>query len=170
MSLNTGRYGHRILSKILPEAEFRRRQAGAIFDNNWKPLDWCRHDWTQDHPHCWIELAVNEFRVSTAAPNGSTILSHREHRARVAVRRVLARAPHVDPASLLMRLFLVRTFAAVFSIWARNMGKLQTVKRYSKAHWLMFMSDLLVEAEMLCKWNTRETVFDILGWSRHFLQ
>jgi len=88
---------------------------------NWKPLDcmasWGRHDRTQDRSHCWIELAVN---TSTAAPNGSTILCYQETKPLYVFEEYMARAPHVEPASLLMRLFLVWTFDAVFGIWAWN--------------------------------------------------
>jgi len=107
---------------------------------------------------------------------GAQYSATEKYRARVAVRRVLTWAYHVEPASLLMRLFLVGTFAAVFSIWAWKASEWSSVTpRYTC--WcscqICFPSNKTfssVEAEMLCKWNTLETIFDILGWSCHFLQ
>jgi len=52
--------------------------------------------------------------VSLRHETGAQYSATEKLRARVAVRRVLADASNVEPASLVMRLFLVRTLAAVF--------------------------------------------------------
>ena len=107
---------------------------------------------------------------------GAQYSATEKHSARAAVRSVDVCAPHVEPASLLMMLFLVRTFAAVFMRWSWYVSdRSRVTPRYTGfvshfSDWPFSLTSIFRLALALCRWKTHDTVLATLGCKRHFLQ
>ena len=162
---NTGKLGCcQILSITLTDADIRRMAAGAMLDDTGSHgtgVDMIELDVVLIAELSWMSTRfVGALRHQTGAQYSDI----EKHRAREAVRRVLALAPHFEPASLVMRLFLVQTFAAVFTMWVRKVSDRSSVNLLlgTPAAWCScrirfpFNRTLSsVDAEALWRWNTR---------------